>query len=62
MEAFFVSEVEILQVLGLEVSTGGLTESSVRSFEAFVTIYLSITIINYTKYVIIKLSLLKKAK
>jgi hypothetical protein len=39
---FFVSGVEMLQVLGVEVSTGGSTESNVRSFEAFVTIYLSI--------------------
>jgi hypothetical protein len=39
------------------MSTGGLTESNVRSFEAFLTIYLSI---NYTKYLIITLSLLKK--
>jgi hypothetical protein len=44
------------------VSTGGSIESNVRLFEAFVTIYLSITIINYTKYLIIKLSLLKKAQ
>jgi hypothetical protein len=39
------------------MSTGGLTESNVRSFEAFLTIYLSI---NYTKYLIITLSLLKR--
>jgi hypothetical protein len=35
------------------------TESIVRSFEAFVTINLSITIINYIKYLIIKLSPIK---
>jgi hypothetical protein len=40
--AFFVSGVEILQVLGVKVSTGGSTESNVRSFQAFVTIYLTI--------------------
>jgi hypothetical protein len=39
----FVSGVEIFQVLGVEVSIGGSTESNVRLFEAFVTIYLSIT-------------------
>jgi hypothetical protein len=38
--AFFLSGVE---VLGVKVSTGGSTESNVRSFEVFVTIYLSIT-------------------
>jgi hypothetical protein len=42
------------------MSRGGSIESNVRSFELFVTIYLSITSINYTKYLIIKLSLLKK--
>jgi hypothetical protein len=30
-------------VLGVEVPTGGSTQSNVRFFEAFVTIYLSIT-------------------
>jgi hypothetical protein len=40
------------------MSTGGLTESNVRSFEVFLTIYLSITTRN--NYLIIKLSLLKK--
>jgi hypothetical protein len=40
---FFVSGVEELQILGVDVSTGCSTESNVRSFEAFVTIYLSIT-------------------
>jgi hypothetical protein len=59
--AFFVKKVEILQVLGVKVSTGGSTELNVRSFEALVTIYLSITIVNYTKYLIIKLSPLKKS-
>jgi hypothetical protein len=54
--AFFLSGVEVFQVLGVEVSRGGSTESNVRSFEAFVNIYSSITIINYTKYFIIKLS------
>jgi hypothetical protein len=37
---FFLSGVE---VLGVKVSTGGSTESNVRSFEVFVTISLSIT-------------------
>jgi hypothetical protein len=59
--AFFLSGVEVLQVLGVKMSRGGSIESNVRSFELFVTIYLSITSINYTKYLIIKLSLLKKA-
>jgi hypothetical protein len=36
------------------MSRGGPTESNVRSFEAFL-------INNYTKYLIIKLSLLKRA-
>jgi hypothetical protein len=36
------------------MSRGGTIESNVRSFELFVTIYLSITSINYTKYLIIK--------
>jgi hypothetical protein len=58
---FFLSGVEILRVLGIEVSTNGSTKSNVGSFEAFVTIYLSITIINCTKYLIIKLSLLTKS-
>jgi hypothetical protein len=40
---FFLSGVEILQVIGVEVSIGDSTESNVTSFEAFVTIYLSIT-------------------
>jgi hypothetical protein len=34
--AFFLSGVEILQVLGVEVSIGGSTESNVKSFEASV--------------------------
>jgi hypothetical protein len=38
------------------MSTGGSTESNVRSFEAFLTIYLSIII----THLIIKLFLLKK--
>jgi hypothetical protein len=41
------------------MSTGGSTQSNVRYFEAFLTIYLSIH--SYTKYLIIKLSLLKEA-
>jgi hypothetical protein len=41
-------------VLGVEVSIGGSTESNVMSFEAFFFLF-----INYTKYLIIKLSLLK---
>jgi hypothetical protein len=40
------------------MSAGGSTESNVRSFEALLTVYLSIP--NYTKCLIIKLSLLKK--
>jgi hypothetical protein len=39
---FFATEFETLQILGIEMSTGGSTESNVRSFEAFFTIYLSI--------------------
>jgi hypothetical protein len=54
--AVFLSAVEIRQVLGIEVPTGGSTESNAKSFEVFVTIYLSITIFNYTKYLLIKLS------
>jgi hypothetical protein len=56
--AFFVKGLEILQIQGVEMSTGGSTESNVRSFEAFLMIYLFNN--NYTKYLIIKLSLLKK--
>jgi hypothetical protein len=40
--AFFVTELKTLQILGVEMSTGDLTESNVRSFEALLTIYLSI--------------------
>jgi hypothetical protein len=40
--AFFVTELETLQILGVEMSTGGSTELNVRSFEAFLTVYLSI--------------------
>jgi hypothetical protein len=40
--AFFVTGLETLQILGVEMSRGGSTESNVRSFEAFLTIYLSI--------------------
>jgi hypothetical protein len=36
---FFVTGLETLQILGVEMST---TESNVRSFEAFLKIYLSI--------------------
>jgi hypothetical protein len=39
---FFVTELAILQFLGVVMSTGGWTKSNVRSFEAFLTIYLSI--------------------
>jgi hypothetical protein len=56
---FFVTRLKTIQVLVVEMFTGGSTESNVRSFEAFLTIYLSI--IKYTIYLIIKLSLLKKA-
>jgi hypothetical protein len=34
--AFFPGGVAILQILGVEVSTGGSTESNVRPFEEFV--------------------------
>jgi hypothetical protein len=37
--SFFVTA---LQILAVEVSTGGSTDSNVRSFEALLTIYLSI--------------------
>jgi hypothetical protein len=40
--AFFVTGLETLQVLGVEMFRSGSTESNVRSFEAFLTIYLSI--------------------
>jgi hypothetical protein len=40
--AFFVTGLETLQVLEVEMSTGGSTDSNVRSFEAILTIYLSI--------------------
>jgi hypothetical protein len=40
--ALFVTGVETLQILGVEMSTGGSTESNVRSFEAFLTTYLSL--------------------
>jgi hypothetical protein len=40
--AFSATRLETLQILGVEMSTGGSTESNVRSFEAFLTIYLSI--------------------
>jgi hypothetical protein len=43
--AFFVSGLETLQILGVEMSTGS-TESNVRSCEAFLTIYLSIITLN----------------
>jgi hypothetical protein len=39
--AFFVTGLETVQILGVEMSTGGSIESNVRSFEAFFTIYLS---------------------
>jgi hypothetical protein len=50
---FSVTELETLQVLGVEMSKGGSTESNVKSYEVFLTIY--------TKYLINKLSLLKKS-
>jgi hypothetical protein len=40
--AFFVTGLETLQILGGEMFTGGSTQPNVRSFEAFLTIYLSI--------------------
>jgi hypothetical protein len=39
---FSVTELETLQVLGVEMSKGGSTESNVKSYEVFLTIYLSI--------------------
>jgi hypothetical protein len=33
--AFFVTGLETLQILGVEMSTDGSTESNVRSFEVF---------------------------
>jgi hypothetical protein len=38
----FVTGLETLQILGGEMFTGGSTQPNVRSFEAFLTIYLSI--------------------
>jgi hypothetical protein len=38
----FVTGLETLQILGVEISTDDSTESNVRSFKAFLTIYLSI--------------------
>jgi hypothetical protein len=48
--AFSLSGVEVVQILEVEVSIGGATKSNVKSIEAFVTIYLSITTtsINYS--------------
>jgi hypothetical protein len=40
---------ETLQILGVEMSTGGSTESNVRSFESFLTIYLSIIVVTAAK-------------
>jgi hypothetical protein len=42
VEVAFFNRLDTLQVLGVEMSTGGSTESNVRLFEAFLTIYLSI--------------------
>jgi hypothetical protein len=39
---FFVTGFETLQILGVEMSTSGSTESNVRSFEAFLNIFLII--------------------
>jgi hypothetical protein len=39
VEVAFFTGLETLQILGVEMSTG---ESNVRSFEAFITIYISI--------------------
>jgi hypothetical protein len=49
--ALFVTGVETLQILGVEMSTGGLTESNVRSFEAFLTTYEYISLITGFMYV-----------
>jgi hypothetical protein len=37
-----VTGLETVQIQGVEISTGGSTESNVRSFKAFLTIYLSV--------------------
>jgi hypothetical protein len=39
---FFVTGLETLLIPGVEIFIGGSTESNVKSFEAFLTIYLSI--------------------
>jgi hypothetical protein len=39
---FFVTGLETLQILRVEMSTGGSTKSNARSIEAILTIYLSI--------------------
>jgi hypothetical protein len=44
---FFVTGLETLQIQGVKMSTGGSSESNVRSFEAFLTIYLSIITQNF---------------
>jgi hypothetical protein len=44
--AFFVTGLETLQILGVEMFTGGSTESNVGPFEAFLTIYLLQAIFN----------------
>jgi hypothetical protein len=54
---FFVTGFETHQIIGVEMSTGGSTQSNVKSF---LTIYLSVN--SYTEYLIIKLSKFKKAK
>jgi hypothetical protein len=56
--AFFVTGLETLQIQGVKISTGGSTALNIRSFEAFLTIYLSIATRNM--YLIIKAS--EKAK
>jgi hypothetical protein len=35
--AFFLTGLKTLQILGVQMSTGGSTESNVRSFETFLT-------------------------
>jgi hypothetical protein len=40
--ACFLTGLETLLILGVEMSTGGSTESNVKSFEALLTIYLLI--------------------
>jgi hypothetical protein len=40
--AFFVTGLETLHILGIKMPTNGSTGSNIRSFEVFLSIYLSI--------------------